>query len=259
MIKYSTNRFENGQQVATAMATPNPGIAPSPMLDDVTIRIQKLYKHYGKTIAIQGIDLEIHRGELFGLIGPDGAGKTTAFNILGGVMEATAGTAQILGLPARDARNHTGYLTQQFSLYPDLSVDENIHYSAGLRLVPENQLEGGVDGAGNHRGCSDVINARVTQLAVDGTTLSAVQNHLGKLSEMLGVVSQVRLWFNPGRQESLFIVPGSYGVIPAIFPPLLIAIALVREKEQGTILQLYASSLSAFELCTCALLHRTLP
>jgi ABC-2 type transport system ATP-binding protein len=127
--------LENGQQVATAMA-------PSPMLDDVTIRIQKLYKHYGKTIAIQGIDLEIHRGELFGLIGPDGAGKTTAFNILGGVMEATAGTAQILGLPARDARNHTGYLTQQFSLYPDLSVDENIHYSAGLRLVPEDQLEG---------------------------------------------------------------------------------------------------------------------
>jgi len=95
---------------------------------------------------------------------------------------------------------------------------------------------------------SDVINARVTQLAVDGVTLSAVQNRLGKLSETLGVISQVRLWFNPGRQESLFIVPGSYGVILAIFPPLLIAIALVREKEQGTILQLYASSLSAVEL-----------
>jgi len=46
-----------------------------------------------------------------------------------------------LDLPARDARNHTGYLTQQFSLYPDLSVDENIHYSAGLRLVPEDQLD----------------------------------------------------------------------------------------------------------------------
>ncbi|ODG98538.1 ABC transporter ATP-binding protein [Nostoc sp. KVJ20] len=118
-------------------------IAPSPRLDDVTIRVQKLYKHYGKTTAIRGIDLEVRRGELFGLIGPDGAGKTTAFNILGGVMEATAGTAQILGLPARDARNYTGYLTQQFSLYLELSVDENIHYSAGLRLVPENKLEVG--------------------------------------------------------------------------------------------------------------------
>jgi len=116
-------------------------IARSPALEDVTICIQKLYKHYGKTIAVRGIDLDIRRGELFGLIGPDGAGKTTTFNILGGVMEATAGVAKILALPARDARNHTGYLTQQFSLYSDLSVDENIHYSAGLRLVPEDQLD----------------------------------------------------------------------------------------------------------------------
>jgi ABC-2 type transport system permease protein len=99
---------------------------------------------------------------------------------------------------------------------------------------------------------SDTINARVIDLAIKGTTLFVVQEQLGqrsnRLSEPLGIVAQVRLWFNPGRQESLFIVPGSYGVILAIFPPLLIAIALVREKEQGTILQLYASSLSAFEL-----------
>jgi ABC-2 type transport system ATP-binding protein len=115
--------------------------ASSLNLDEVTIDIRGLYKHYGKTIAIRGLDLQIRRGELFGLIGPDGAGKTTTFNILGGVMEATAGDAKILGLPARDARNYAGYLTQQFSLYPDLSVDENIYYSAGLRLVPENQLE----------------------------------------------------------------------------------------------------------------------
>jgi ABC-2 type transport system ATP-binding protein len=112
----------------------------APELGTATIQIRKLHKHYGKTIAIRGIDLEVQQGELFGLIGPDGAGKTTVFNILGGVMEATAGEAQILDQPARQARNHTGYLTQQFSLYPDLSVIENINYSAGLRLVPENQL-----------------------------------------------------------------------------------------------------------------------
>jgi ABC-2 type transport system ATP-binding protein len=115
--------------------------AASLNLNEVTIDIRGLYKHYGKTIAIRGLDLQIRRGELFGLIGPDGAGKTTTFNILGGVMEATAGDAKILGLPAPDARNYAGYLTQQFSLYPDLSVDENIYYSAGLRLVPENQLD----------------------------------------------------------------------------------------------------------------------
>lgn len=95
---------------------------------------------------------------------------------------------------------------------------------------------------------SDTINARVIDLAIKGTTLAVVQEQLGELSKTLGIVAQVRLWFNPGREESLFIVPGSYGVILAIFPPLLIAIALVREKEQGTMLQLYASSLSALEL-----------
>jgi ABC-2 type transport system ATP-binding protein len=114
------------------------GIVPTTAVSDpVTVRIQQLYKHYGKTTALRGINLEVGRGELFGLIGPDGAGKTTAFNILGGVMEATAGEVRILGLPARAARNYIGYLTQQFSLYLDLSVNENMDYSAGLRLVPE--------------------------------------------------------------------------------------------------------------------------
>jgi ABC-2 type transport system ATP-binding protein len=113
---------------------------PATEQTSASIQIRKLYKQYGKTIAIRGIDLDVQAGELFGLIGPDGAGKTTVFNILGGVMEATAGEARLLGLPARTARNQTGYLTQQFSLYPDLSVTENINYSAGLRLVPESQL-----------------------------------------------------------------------------------------------------------------------
>lgn len=112
----------------------------APDQGDITIQIRKLYKHYGKTSAIRGINLTIRRGELFGFIGPDSAGKTSTFNILGGVMEATAGDARILNLPARAARNYIGYLTQQFSLYPDLSVEENITYSAGLRLVPESQL-----------------------------------------------------------------------------------------------------------------------
>ena len=75
-------------------------------------------------------------GEIFGLIGPDGAGKTSTFQILGGVMEATSGTAEVFGTPAREARSHTGYLTQSFSLYPDLTVTENIRYIGDLRRVP---------------------------------------------------------------------------------------------------------------------------
>jgi ABC-2 type transport system ATP-binding protein len=70
----------------------------------------------------------VSAGEIFGLIGPDGAGKTSTFQILGGVMEATSGTREVFGRPARDARAFVGYLTQAFSLYPDLSVAENLRY-----------------------------------------------------------------------------------------------------------------------------------
>jgi ABC-2 type transport system ATP-binding protein len=101
------------------------------------IQVANLHKHYGRVAAVRGVDFEVQAGEVFGLIGPDGAGKTTTFHILGGVMEATAGEARVLNQPARDARLGIGYLTQQFSLYLDLSLDENLRYVAGLRQVPD--------------------------------------------------------------------------------------------------------------------------
>ncbi|HEY9652326.1 MAG TPA: ABC transporter ATP-binding protein, partial [Coleofasciculaceae cyanobacterium] len=110
-------------------------------IEGAVIQVEGLYKHYGKLVAVKGINFAVKRGEIFGLIGPDGAGKTTTFHILGGVMEATAGTIQVLGKPPRDARLSIGYLTQQFSLYLDLSIDENIRYSAGLRQVPQKLLQ----------------------------------------------------------------------------------------------------------------------
>jgi ABC-2 type transport system ATP-binding protein len=79
--------------------------------------VEGLHKRYGKVTAVCGIDFAVRRGEIFGLIGPDGAGKTTTFHILAGVMEATAGNVQVLGQLPRDARLGIGYLTQQFSLY----------------------------------------------------------------------------------------------------------------------------------------------
>jgi len=104
------------------------------------IRIADLWKRYGAVEAVRGINLEIGDGEIFGLIGPDGAGKTSTFQILAGVMEATSGTAEVFGVPARQARSHTGYLTQAFSLYPDLTVDENIRYIGDLRRVPPDEI-----------------------------------------------------------------------------------------------------------------------
>jgi ABC-2 type transport system ATP-binding protein len=105
------------------------------------IRVAGLVKRYGAVEAVRGIDLEVQPGEIFGLIGPDGAGKTSTFQVLGGVMSATDGVTELMGQPAREARSFVGYLTQAFSLYPDLSVRENIRYVGELRRVPREEIE----------------------------------------------------------------------------------------------------------------------
>jgi ABC-2 type transport system ATP-binding protein len=130
MITASPDRAVPEQAVEDRQA-----VAVQPAID-----VRGLSKRYGKLEAIRGIEFEVNRGEMFGLIGPDGAGKTSTFQILAGVMEATGGTANILGRPARDMRSQTGYLTQDFSLYPDLTVAENIRYSGDLRLIPPDEI-----------------------------------------------------------------------------------------------------------------------
>lgn len=104
------------------------------------VKVQGLKKSYGALEAVKGLDFDIFEGEIFGLIGPDGAGKTTTFHVLGGVMEQSAGSASVIGQKPRDVRLEIGYLTQQFSLYLDLSVAENLRYVAGLREVEKMTL-----------------------------------------------------------------------------------------------------------------------
>ena len=108
--------------------------------ETIAIRISELWKRYGKLEAVRGISFEVGEGEIFGLIGPDGAGKTSTFQILAGVMEASSGSAEVFGQPAREARSQTGYLTQAFSLYPDLTVIENIRYVGDLRRVASDDI-----------------------------------------------------------------------------------------------------------------------
>jgi ABC-2 type transport system ATP-binding protein len=96
-------------------------------------------RHYGRTVAIDQVSLSVERGEMFGLIGPDGAGKTTAIRLMAGLLPATGGTVRVLGLdPLREHRAITqrvGYLSQRFSLYGDLSIDENIAFFAQIHGV----------------------------------------------------------------------------------------------------------------------------
>lgn len=105
------------------------------------ILVKDLHKDYGKTHAVRGISFTVNKGEIFGMIGPDGAGKTTTFQILAGVMESTSGVVEIFEQPARAMRSQTGYLTQTFSLYPDLTVAENIRYIGDLRQVATEMIE----------------------------------------------------------------------------------------------------------------------
>ncbi len=104
------------------------------------VQIRDLRKRYGSLEAVLGISFEVDEGEIFGLIGPDGAGKSTIFQILAGVMEASGGETKVFGEPAREARSQTGYLTQSFSLYPDLTVSENIRYCGDLRRVAPREI-----------------------------------------------------------------------------------------------------------------------
>jgi ABC-2 type transport system permease protein len=94
---------------------------------------------------------------------------------------------------------------------------------------------------------TDVNNARVIRNSIQRVTSFFMQEQ-GLLPKRNRITPRMRLWFNPGRLEGLYIVPGVYGVVLWIFPSLLAAIAMVREKEKGTILQVYVSSISATEL-----------
>ena len=100
------------------------------------VLLERATRHYGPTVALGGVTLDVRRGEMFGLIGPDGAGKTTTIRLMAGLLGATSGTVRTLGLdPVREHRPLTrrvGYLSQRFSLYGDLSVDENIAFFASI-------------------------------------------------------------------------------------------------------------------------------
>lgn len=99
-----------------------------------------LRKQFGDLAAVDGLDLRVAEGEIFGLVGPDGAGKTTAMRLLCGLLDATAGEARVAGADVlrrpEEAKRHIGYMPQRFSLYGDLTVAENLLFFANLYHVP---------------------------------------------------------------------------------------------------------------------------
>jgi ABC-2 type transport system ATP-binding protein len=98
----------------------------------LAVRVHGLEKRFGDFVAVNGIEFEIARGEIFGFLGPNGSGKTTTIRMLLGLLKPTGGEAQVLGFDIRhraaEIRNHIGYMSQRFSLYNDLTVVENLNF-----------------------------------------------------------------------------------------------------------------------------------
>ncbi len=109
------------------------------------VTVDKLSKSFGNNKALEEISLSIEPGEVFGLLGPDGAGKTTLIRVLAGVMEASSGKVDIMGQDITanmdSAKIHIGYLSQKFSLYPDLTVAENVDFYSRLFGVGKKEAE----------------------------------------------------------------------------------------------------------------------
>jgi ABC-2 type transport system ATP-binding protein len=108
-------------------------------MTDVVVGVDRLVRRYGDLVAVDGVSFDVRRGEMFGLIGPDGAGKTSTLRVVLGLLEAHGGTVRTCGLdPRADAEalsRRVGYLSQRFSLYGDLTVDENVAFFAEVHGV----------------------------------------------------------------------------------------------------------------------------
>lgn len=105
------------------------------------IEIENFYKSYNGVEAVKGITIKIRKGEMFGLVGPDGAGKTTTMRTLCGLISPDKGNASVLGFDVaqhkKKIQKNIGYLSQRFSLYLDLSVDENIEFFAEIHNITD--------------------------------------------------------------------------------------------------------------------------
>ena len=118
-------------------------------MEEPILRIEHLSHRYNIQWAVRDISFEIPKRGIYGLLGSNGAGKSTTMNIISGVIKQTEGSVFIKGIDARkrpvDAKRHIGFLPQKPPLYGDLTVEEFLYYSARLRWVPANMLKSAVE------------------------------------------------------------------------------------------------------------------
>jgi len=139
------------------------------MVKDSAIRTEGLHKSFGALTAVEGLTLSVPPGELFGLVGSDGAGKSTTLRMLTGIMDPTGGEAWVLGASMKgdpqQVRGSIGYMSQRFGLYPDLTVLENLRFYADVQMIARRGRE-----------------ARITELLSFGKLEPFKDRPAGKLS-----------------------------------------------------------------------------
>lgn len=115
------------------------------MNNTVAVKASSLSKHFGKFKAVDSISFEVERGEIFGFLGANGAGKTTVIRMLCGLLKPTSGEASVAGYDIRTqspfVKINIGYMSQKFSLYEDLTVKENIEFYGGVYGLSREDIE----------------------------------------------------------------------------------------------------------------------
>ena len=110
---------------------------------------QDLTKKFGSFVAVDSISFEVEKGEIFGFLGANGAGKTTAMRMLCGLSKPSGGNGQVAGFDItrspEDVKKNIGYMSQKFALYEDLKVWENLRLYAGIYGIPEKEINPGID------------------------------------------------------------------------------------------------------------------
>jgi ABC-2 type transport system ATP-binding protein len=161
---------------------------------DVVIEARGLRKDYGANAAVAGIDLDIHRGEIFGLLGPNGAGKTTTILMVLGLTESTGGTVSVLGHdPVRDplaVKRRVGYLPDAVGFYDNLTARENLRYTLRLAGIPRAEAERRIEEAITRVRLTDVIDKRV------GTYSRGMRQRLG-IAEIIAKRAEIAILDEP--------------------------------------------------------------
>lgn len=132
------------------------------------VSVQKLTKKFGSFTAVDEISFEVDRGEIFGFLGANGAGKTTAMRMLCGLLSPTSGEASVAGFnvfkEADEIKKNIGYMSQKFSLYEDLTIAENIRFYGGIYGLTKNLIRERTEEIVEKHGLKEIRNNLVASL-----------------------------------------------------------------------------------------------